>query len=354
MRRFFRSIQYPNLPKGFAPACAEFEALLSIILTRGLPSPGLALQSLAAELEDPSIAQCFVSWVVEFEFHALISEAVHAAACSASLRAELWPLDGAQELDLFGELSRTSIRAATDLLSELSADEAANLEQTAAVGLPVDPRAVAGQRPQGRPRDRMFDYYCLNVLRQLLFRRTRSLRGAAGRALALVPAPISRTALYGRVQRLADSSTPIPRGWRRSLLAQRIEALFARCPFGGRLAPKALPELWANALSHRPLPTQQQQQQDPFRFTKRKRRFNSSSHARVMESVQNQMHARTLRVHLGLTLDELGRRTGIDRSRLSRFERGYGKLKAAELERLAAVLGTSADALAPPLAETAT
>lgn len=44
---------------------------------------------------------------------------------------------------------------------------------------------------------------------------------------------------------------------------------------------------------------------------------------------------RSRRRELGLSLDELGRRTGIERSRLSRAEREYVPLNHEELKRLA-------------------
>lgn len=43
---------------------------------------------------------------------------------------------------------------------------------------------------------------------------------------------------------------------------------------------------------------------------------------------------RICRRHLGLTLDELARRSGTERSKLSRAERGFVRLRADELERL--------------------
>jgi hypothetical protein len=61
------------------------------------------------------------------------------------------------------------------------------------------------------------------------------------------------------------------------------------------------------------------------------------------------MAIRTLRKLRGLSLDELGRRARIERSRLSRAERGYLILSDTELERLAAELGVPLDSLiAPP------
>ncbi len=51
--------------------------------------------------------------------------------------------------------------------------------------------------------------------------------------------------------------------------------------------------------------------------------------------------SRELRERLGLSLDEAGRRASIERSRLSRYERGYAELRAEESARLASVLGVS-------------
>jgi transcriptional regulator with XRE-family HTH domain len=43
---------------------------------------------------------------------------------------------------------------------------------------------------------------------------------------------------------------------------------------------------------------------------------------------------RQIRSKQGLTLDELGRRTNIDRTKLSRAERGYARLTADEMKRI--------------------
>lgn len=57
---------------------------------------------------------------------------------------------------------------------------------------------------------------------------------------------------------------------------------------------------------------------------------------------------RTLRCALGMSLDELARRTGIERSRLSRAERMYLPLREAELAALGRELGgPPADLLKP-------
>ena len=53
------------------------------------------------------------------------------------------------------------------------------------------------------------------------------------------------------------------------------------------------------------------------------------------------INARLIRVAKGLSLDELGRRAGIERTRLSRFERQYQKLRPEEIDRLAKELETT-------------
>ena len=57
------------------------------------------------------------------------------------------------------------------------------------------------------------------------------------------------------------------------------------------------------------------------------------------------MRLRTIRTQQGLSLDELGRRVQIERTRLSRAERGYSKLSEGELERLASALDVSVEIL---------
>lgn len=54
---------------------------------------------------------------------------------------------------------------------------------------------------------------------------------------------------------------------------------------------------------------------------------------------------RARRRELGLSLDELGRRTDIERSRLSRAEREYVPLSHEELKRLALHLGLEMEQL---------
>ena len=62
------------------------------------------------------------------------------------------------------------------------------------------------------------------------------------------------------------------------------------------------------------------------------------------------MTIRERRIHLDLSLDELGLRCGIERSRLSRGERGYVTLDNEELGRIAKELGVSARRLRVPRA----
>lgn len=57
---------------------------------------------------------------------------------------------------------------------------------------------------------------------------------------------------------------------------------------------------------------------------------------------------RLRRRELGLSLDELGRHTNIERSRLSRAERGYVALGQDELKRLALHLEVDESQLIPP------
>jgi transcriptional regulator with XRE-family HTH domain len=52
---------------------------------------------------------------------------------------------------------------------------------------------------------------------------------------------------------------------------------------------------------------------------------------------------RARRRELGLSIDELGQRANIERSRLSRAERGYVHLRDEELTRLAVHLGLEMD-----------
>jgi transcriptional regulator with XRE-family HTH domain len=52
---------------------------------------------------------------------------------------------------------------------------------------------------------------------------------------------------------------------------------------------------------------------------------------------------RARRVEFGLSLDELARRSGNERSRLSRAERGYLHLREDELVRIAEQLGVTSE-----------
>ena len=54
---------------------------------------------------------------------------------------------------------------------------------------------------------------------------------------------------------------------------------------------------------------------------------------------------RALREASRLTLDEAGRRAGIERTKLSRAERDYVRLKPEEEERLAPVYGVNVERL---------
>ncbi|GMV15906.1 MAG: hypothetical protein AMXMBFR56_41300 [Polyangiaceae bacterium] len=60
--------------------------------------------------------------------------------------------------------------------------------------------------------------------------------------------------------------------------------------------------------------------------------------------------ARQLRVEQNLTIDEVARRTEVDRSRISRFERGYLRLRLDELRRIAGVLEVTIEQLTEPAA----
>jgi len=57
---------------------------------------------------------------------------------------------------------------------------------------------------------------------------------------------------------------------------------------------------------------------------------------------------RVLRLQRGLTIDELAKRADSERSRLSRAERDYQRLRADELDRIAQVLGVRVADIAPP------
>lgn len=55
---------------------------------------------------------------------------------------------------------------------------------------------------------------------------------------------------------------------------------------------------------------------------------------------------RLLRKAQGFTLDELARRANSERTRLSRYERGYARLSQGELKRVARVLRVKVDVIA--------
>ena len=55
---------------------------------------------------------------------------------------------------------------------------------------------------------------------------------------------------------------------------------------------------------------------------------------------------RLLRKAQGFTLDELARRAKSERTRLSRYERGYARLNPDELKRVARVLRVKVGAIA--------
>lgn len=57
---------------------------------------------------------------------------------------------------------------------------------------------------------------------------------------------------------------------------------------------------------------------------------------------------RTLRNEQGLTIDELAKRANSERSRISRAERDYQRLRADELRRIARVLGVEVGDIVPP------
>ena len=58
----------------------------------------------------------------------------------------------------------------------------------------------------------------------------------------------------------------------------------------------------------------------------------------VVDSIVMKSRIRKLRIRRNLTLDELGRRARIERSKLSRGERQYARLNRDELRRIARVL----------------
>jgi transcriptional regulator with XRE-family HTH domain len=57
--------------------------------------------------------------------------------------------------------------------------------------------------------------------------------------------------------------------------------------------------------------------------------------------VQTPITLRALRHHQGLSIDELSKRSKIERSRLSRAERGYVELRDEEVKRIASLLGVA-------------
>ncbi len=54
-----------------------------------------------------------------------------------------------------------------------------------------------------------------------------------------------------------------------------------------------------------------------------------------------QLSLRARRRSAGLSIDEAGRRAGVERSRISRGERGYGALHPEEIDRLETVIAAA-------------
>lgn len=57
------------------------------------------------------------------------------------------------------------------------------------------------------------------------------------------------------------------------------------------------------------------------------------------------MNLRSIRQQMKLSIDEIARRSGVERSRISRAERGYVALQAEEIRRLAAVVSVEPSVL---------
>lgn len=222
-RGLVEALGVPDVPRGLENAAAALNSLLVSTITGGLGEQDV--MRLAAETSDPAIAACARRWVAQFEFERAVGECVRLGP-GASVKPRLvWEARTPAESRLVRSLVTEVLFWLIALARKSGGDQVKRMAGELQSGHLVDPRTLRTRRSRGRPRTPELEGICLLVLRERLFPSGLPLRSACNRAIKIMPAKWTLERLYERVKREARKQVPVPRGWKKTLLAQRCEPL---------------------------------------------------------------------------------------------------------------------------------
>ncbi|MCL4750426.1 MAG: hypothetical protein KJ015_09710 [Myxococcales bacterium] len=222
-RGLVEALEVPDVPRGLEKAAAALNSLLVSTIAAGLGEQEVL--RLAAETSDPAIAACARRWVAQFEFERAVGECVRLGPGARVKPRLVWEARTAAESRLVRSMVTEVLFWLIALARRSGGDQVKRMAGELQSGHLVDPRTLRTRRSRGRPRTSELEGICLLVLRERLFPSGLPLRSACNRAIKIMPAKWTLERLYERVKREARKQVPVPRGWKKTLLAQRCEPL---------------------------------------------------------------------------------------------------------------------------------
>lgn len=209
------------------PAYDLFEHLLGTLLLRGSTDPDADIERFQQELDTPEIQACATTYVYEHEFGHIVATVAHygPGPVDADMVGPLWPAADRAEADAVAQMVR-HVQAALPVLALAPGGEGLRrLLIATGAGWDVAEGYQPPPRSRGRPADPIQKSALVLGVREDIFRGGARPFSEVAAALATVYAgKANQESVYRRMKGVREEM-PIPKGWRETLLCERISPL---------------------------------------------------------------------------------------------------------------------------------
>jgi len=209
------------------PAYDVFERLLGDLLLRGSTDLDADIERFLDELGMPEIQVCATTYVYVQEFGHIVATVVYygPGPVDADMVGPLWPAEDQAEADAVAQLVR-HVQAALPALALAPGGEGLRRHLIAAgAGWDVAEGYQPPPRSRGRPADPIQKSALVLGVREDIFRDGARPVADVAAALATVYAGKAKQETIYRRMKAVREEMPIPKGWRETLLCERISPL---------------------------------------------------------------------------------------------------------------------------------
>jgi hypothetical protein len=209
------------------PACEILEFLLGALLLRGSTNIGADIERFLLELSAPEIQACATTYVYEHELGRIMATVARHGPepIDVDVVGPLWPAVGQAEVEAVVQMVRHVQVALPALALTPRGDGFRQLLIAANSGWDVARGYQPPPRGRGQPKDTIQKSALVLGVREDLFRDGARPYADVAAALATVYAgKANKASIYRRMKGVREEM-PIPDGWRKTLLCERIAPL---------------------------------------------------------------------------------------------------------------------------------